>query len=196
MAEDKAAENPEGKKKLPIVPILLGILVVVIVAVGAVFATLMLTNSLSGNALESELEAIESASQDAGSGAASESEENVPVEPQLMATPNPTRLDTLYYEMARPLTANLTASRKVMQVTVAIMTHYDQMVVNNIQKHELSIRSAMLTVLSNTPEEDLLRPNFREELGEKLRITINSVLEEFEDFGGVEAVFFSEFLVQ
>jgi flagellar FliL protein len=196
MAEEKDSESGEVKKKLPIVPILLGVLIVLVVAIGAVFATLMMTNSLSDNQLESELDAIESSSRDAESGASPELEEVIPAEPKLMATPNPTRLDTLYYEMARPLTANLTASRKVMQVTVAIMTHYDQMVVDNIMKHELSIRSAMLTVLSNTPEEDLLRPNFREELGEKLRITINSVLEEFEDFGGVEAVFFSEFLVQ
>jgi flagellar FliL protein len=70
------------------------------------------------------------------------------------------------------------------------------LVVNNILKHELAIRSAMLTVLSSTPEENLTRPNFRVELAEELRITINSVLEQFENFGGVETVFFSEFLIQ
>jgi flagellar FliL protein len=119
-----------------------------------------------------------------------------PAAPQLMVTPSPSRLATLYYEMQRPLTANLSGSRRVMQVTVAIMTHYDQMVVDNIVKHELAIRSALLTVLANTPEENLTRENFRLEIGEEMRISINSVLEQFEDFGGVESVYFTEFLIQ
>jgi flagellar FliL protein len=76
------------------------------------------------------------------------------------------------------------------------MTHYDQLVVDNILKHELAIRSALLTVLSNTPEENLDRADFRIELGEEMRISINAVLEQFENFGGVESVYFTEFLIQ
>jgi flagellar FliL protein len=68
--------------------------------------------------------------------------------------------------------------------------------VDNIVKHEMAIRSALLTVLSNTPEANLERPDFRLELGEEMRIGINSVLEQFENFGGVESVYFTEFLIQ
>jgi len=203
MADEKPKDSEDGKKKLPIVPIILGVLVVMLVAGGAVFATLMLTGALSGSALQEELDAIES---DAGAAApdgaatarATNSQRAAPTtaEPTLMVTPNPSRLQTLYHEMERPLTANLGASRRVMQVSVAIMTHYDQMVVNNILKHELAIRSALLGVLSNQPEEALSRPNFRIELAEELRLTINAVLEQFENFGGVETVFFTEFLIQ
>lgn len=199
MADDKAKDSDEGKKKLPIVPIILGILVVILVAGGAVFATLLLTGAFSESALEEELAAIENdAELTATAGtAASAGRAEQPMEPrQLMVTPNPSRLETLYHEMPRPLTANLGGSRRVMQVSVAIMTHYDQMVVNNILKHELSIRSAMLSVLSNQPEEALARPNFRVELAEELRLTINAVLEQFENFGGVENVYFTEFLIQ
>lgn len=199
MADDKAKDSDEGKKKLPIVPIILGILVVILVAGGAVFTTLLLTGAFSESALEEELAAIENnadLSATAGTAASAGAAEQ-PMEPrQLMVTPNPSRLETLYHEMPRPLTANLGGSRRVMQVSVAIMTHYDQMVVNNILKHELSIRSAMLSVLSNQPEEALARPNFRVELAEELRLTINAVLEQFENFGGVENVYFTEFLIQ
>lgn len=199
MADEKAKDSEEGKKKLPIVPIILGILVVILVAGGAVFATLLLTGAFSESALQEELAAIENdAELTATAGtAASAGRAEQPMEPrQLMVTPNPSRLETLYHEMPRPLTANLGGSRRVMQVTVAIMTHYDQMVVDNILKHELSIRSAMLSVLSNQPEEALARPNFRVELAEELRLTINAVLEQFENFGGVETVYFTEFLIQ
>jgi flagellar FliL protein len=83
-----------------------------------------------------------------------------------------------------------------MQITVAVMTHYDECVVANITKQELSVRSAMLSGLTGTTEDDLTNPAFKDDLAEDLRIAINSVLEQYEDFGGIEKVLFSEFLVQ
>jgi len=193
MPDEKNNSADEVKKKLPIVPIIIGVLVVLLVAVGAVFATLMITGSMSDDALEEELAALES---EQGAAAEASAATEPVAEPQLMTTPTPSRLATLYYEMQRPLTANLSGSRRVMQVTIAIMTHYDQLVVDNIIKHELAIRSALLTVLSNTPEENIARENFRLEIGEEMRLTVNSVLEQFENFGGVESVYFTEFLIQ
>jgi flagellar FliL protein len=193
MADDKNIEALDGKKKLPVLPILIGVLLVIVVAAGAVFITLLMTGAFSDSELQAELNNIEQ-QQDIDPFAVAAAAAATPA--TLMVTPNPSRLQTLYYEMARPLTANLAGSRKVMQVTLAVMTHYDQMVVNNIQKHELSIRSALLTVLGNTREEDLLDPAYKEVMAEQLRLTINSVLERHENFGGVESVYFSEFLVQ
>ncbi len=190
MADDKNVEASANKKKLPILPILIGLILIIAIVAGTVFATLLMTGSFSDSELQAELDNIER-----------QQDPDLPKPPaaesaQLMVTPNPSRLQTLYYEMARPLTANLAGSRKVMQVTLAMMTHYDQMVVDNIQKHELSIRSALLTVLGNTRDEDLLDPEYKNFMSEQLRLTINSVLERHEDFGGVESVYFSEFLVQ
>ena len=54
----------------------------------------------------------------------------------------------------------------------------------------------MLSVLTGTTEDDLTNPAFKDDLAEDLRIAINSVLEQYEDFGGIEKVLFSEFLVQ
>jgi flagellar FliL protein len=196
MADEKVASSTEGKKSFPLIPVIVGVLVVVVVAVGAVFATLMLTGAMNDQELEEALAEIETPAAAAEAAAPAEGDPAVPTQPQLLVTPNPERLGTLYYEMPRPLTANINGSRKVMQVTVAVMTHYDQMVIDSIVRHELAIRSAILADMSRTPEDNLLLPDFREQLGEQLRITINAVLEDFGEFAGVESVYFTEFLVQ
>ena len=41
-----------------------------------------------------------------------------------------------YKELSRPLIANLASSRKVMQITLAVMTQYEEKVLENIDKHE------------------------------------------------------------
>ena len=95
-----------------------------------------------------------------------------------METPNPTRLDTLYYEITRPLTANVSNSKKIMQLTVAVMTHYDQMVIDRVIKHELQIRSAMLAVLSAVTEDQTVTHTVKEDLAESLKLAANQVLED------------------
>ena len=104
--------------------------------------------------------------------------------------------DSAYVEIERPLVANIVNSRKVMQVKVAIMTHYDDRVVANMEKHEFAIRSEMLDVMRKIDENRISEPNFRSDLAEQLKIAVNSVLERYEDFGGVEEVMFTEFVVQ
>jgi len=53
-----------------------------------------------------------------------------PVVPELLETPNPSRLETLYFQMPAAFTANLANSRKVMQISITVMTHYDQLVID------------------------------------------------------------------
>jgi flagellar FliL protein len=45
-------------------------------------------------------------------------------------------------------------------------------------------------------EADINQADFRKALAENLRLTINSLLEKYEGFGGVEEVSFTEFVVQ
>jgi flagellar FliL protein len=188
MAEENDVEAGE-KKKSPVMMILIAVLASVLVSVGAVMGTLYFTGFFSEETeLEQELARLEAE--------AEEPAEPAVQTPQLMETPDPTRLDTLYYEMTRPLTANVSNSRKVMQITVAVMTHYDQVVIDRIVKHELLIRSAMLAVVSAVTEEDFAQPDFKDRLAEDLKLAVNSQLEVLEDFGGVEKVLFVEYLVQ
>jgi flagellar FliL protein len=45
-------------------------------------------------------------------------------------------------------------------------------------------------------EAEIEKPTFRIELAEKLRLALNAVLERYEDFGGIEQVLFTEFIIQ
>ena len=96
----------------------------------------------------------------------------------------------------KALVANVSGSRKVMQVTLSLMTTYDDRVFKNVEKHRAALRSSALDVLRLVTEADLAKPDFRAELAVKLRERINSELERLERFGGIEEVFFSEFVYQ
>ena len=65
-----------------------------------------------------------------------------------------------------------------------------------MERHDFAIRSEMLDVIRKVDESALSAPGFRKDLQEKLKVAVNSVLERYEDFGGVEAVMFTEFVVQ
>ena len=101
-----------------------------------------------------------------------------------------------YYALEKPLLSNVSGSRKVMQVTLTIMTHYDDRVIKNVKTHELALRAGILDVMRQKTEVDLREPDFRKALAEEVRLTINSLLEKYEGFGGIEEVMFTEFVVQ
>lgn len=188
MAAEEAQSEVQEKPRSILVPVLIGVLVSVLLSVGSVVGALYFTGYFSDETpLEAELARLDEEAA---------AQEEAPLQPQLMETPNPSRLDTLYYEMSRPLTSNVTASRKVMQITVALMTHYDQIVIDRVVKHELQVRSAMLAVLSAVTEEQLMSSSFKDDLAESLKLAANEVLEQQEDFGGIEKVLFVEYLVQ
>jgi flagellar FliL protein len=101
-----------------------------------------------------------------------------------------------YYALEKPLLSNLAGSRKVMQVTLTVMTHYDDRVIKNVKTHELALRAGILDVMRQKTEADLREPDFRKALAEEVRLNINSLLEKYEGFGGIEEVMFTEFVVQ
>ena len=107
-----------------------------------------------------------------------------------------TRLKNTFMEIERPLVANIVNSRKVMQVRVAIMTHGANRDVQIIEKHEFATRSALLDVMRRVDEATLSEANFRLDLAERMKKAINTTLENYEDFGGVDEVLFTEFIVQ
>ena len=115
---------------------------------------------------------------------------------QVLDSPELTRFENTYMEIERPMVANIVNSRKVMQIKIAIMTHYDDRVVANMEKHAPAIRSEVLDVIRKIDEQQLNAPNFRRDLATDIKISMNSVLERYEDFGGVEEVLFTEFVVQ
>ena len=111
-------------------------------------------------------------------------------------SPDSPRFEYTYHQLKRDFLSNLMSSKKVMSIQISIMTRYDERVFENVDKHEAALRSVILDVLRQTTEADLVRPEFRKDLAIKLRDAINSLLEKLEDFGGIEEVFFTSFVVQ
>jgi IMP dehydrogenase len=75
-------------------------------------------------------------------------------------------------------------------------TRYDQRVIDNLKKHEFALRSVMMDVMRQSQEGEINKPEFRVDLAKKLRDSMNALLEKYEEFGGVEDVFFTSFIVQ
>ena len=190
-----AAPAPESteeapKKKKPIL-LIAGIAVgTIVLLVGVVFGTLFFSGYFEKKA---ELAAMEKL--DELEAAATKARDEAPSKIKKEA-PEETRFEKNYMQMDKELMTNLTGSRKVMVVQVALMTRYDQRVFDNVKKHDFALRSAMLDVLRQTTEAELARSDFRKNLADKLKAVMNEVLEKNEDFGGIEDVFFTSFVVQ
>jgi flagellar protein FliL len=222
MAAAAAPEAPvegegEEKKKGPLVKIIVMVLVVLILIGGSVAGTLFATGFFSKKnkaeeAIDAQLDKLDAAE---GHGAPADGHEapkadahgapadshgkpgaEPPTKELVANDADNQRWKFNYYTLEKPLLSNLTGSRKVMQVQVTIMTHYDDRVIKNIKTHELPIRAAMLDVMRLNTEADINQADFRKALAENLRLTINSLLEKYEGFGGVEEVSFTEFVVQ
>ena len=103
---------------------------------------------------------------------------------------------TAYFSFAESFTSNLRGSAGLVQVSLAASTHYDGRVLMWLKKHELAARSAVLVVLADTPEEDVLTQAGKDRLKKRLADAINNVLIRAEGFGGIEDVYFQSFLVQ
>ena len=103
---------------------------------------------------------------------------------------------TSYHNFSEDFTSNLKNSSALVQVSLACSTRYDGRVLMWLKKHELAIRSAILVVLADTPEEDAYTPEGKQRLAKRLADAINKVLTETEGFGGVDQVYFKGFLVQ
>jgi flagellar FliL protein len=190
---DEIEEEEGGKKGGGLVKILLIVVLVLVLLVGAVFGTLFFTgffDKQDEKAAEEKVAALEAAAADAADPTKAEPKRLTKDSPEL------TRFEYHYMEIEREFLANLTNSRKVMQLQLAVMTNFDQRVFENVTKHEFALRNAVLDLMRQVTEADLLKPNFRRELAANLKAEMNAVLEKYEDFGGIEEVYFTNFVVQ
>ena len=112
------------------------------------------------------------------------------------ATPEEEVFETIYHEFAGTFTTNLAGSRKMLQVGIGVSTQYDDTVMENVDAHQLALRSIILGVISDFSEEQVRGGEGREMLADALRDAINAKLEELENFGGVEDVHFTSFVLQ
>ena len=195
MADEEVDAGEEGKKSPILGYILIGVGVVVALAI-TVLATMYFVGYFDPDSAERIEATVQQLEMDADEARQRAEELAKGPSKETLDSPELTRFENTYMEIERPLVANIVNSRKVMQIKVAIMTHYDDRVVANMEKHAFAVRSEMLDVMRKIDETRLSEPNFRADLAEQLKIAVNSVLEKYEDFGGVEEVMFTEFVVQ
>jgi len=195
MADEEIEAGEDGKKSSILTYILIGVGVIVALAI-TVLATMYFVGYFDPDSAERIEETVQQLEMDAAEARQRAEDLAKGPDKETLDSPELTRFENTYMEIERPLVANIVSSRKVMQIKVAIMTHYDDRVVANMEKHEFAIRSEMLDVMRKIDEARLSDPNFRAELAEQLKLAVNSVLEKYEDFGGVEEVMFTEFVVQ
>ena len=210
MAEE-VVEAEEAKPKKPIVMIIVAGVVLLVLLAAAIGGTLFATgffDSKDKKAAEAALADMEGKGGKDGHGAkdghgGKDDGHGKPAAPGASA-PQPVakspaemqRFEYRYHEMEKDLVANLTGSKKVMQIKLAIMTRYDDRVINNIKKHEFALRSVALDVMRQTKAEELDQADFRKRLAEKIRDEMNSALQKLEDFGGIEEIHFTNFITQ
>ena len=111
-------------------------------------------------------------------------------------TPEEEVFETIYHEFPGTFTTNLAGSRKMLQVGVGVSTQYDDTVMMNVEAHQLALRSVILGVISDFSEDDVKGATGREKLAAALRDGINGKLEALENFGGIEEVHFTSFVLQ
>jgi flagellar FliL protein len=221
MAEEAAAapeEQVEGepKKKGPLLKIILivvGVLLLIGISVGGTLFATGFFSKKPKEAVDAQLDKLEGQGdghapagdghggekKDDGHGTKDDHGKPAADAPQKeLASPEgeAERWKFNYYALEKPLLSNVAGSRKVMQVTLTIMTHYDDRVIKNVKTHELALRAGILDVMRQKTESDLLKPDFRKALAEDVKLVINSLLEKYEGFGGIEDVMFTEFIVQ
>ena len=127
-----------------------------------------------------------------------EAEADNSTEPQKQSkdTPKEDVFETIYHEFAGTFTTNLDGSRKMLQLGIGVSTQYDDTVMMNVESHQLALRSVILGVISNFSEEDVKGSAGREMLAVSIRDAINGKLEALENFGGIEEVHFTSFVLQ
>ena len=189
-----AAEEPEvaeePKKKKPIVLIIGGVVGLIVLIVGIVLGTLYFTGYFAPKPVVDE-----HAAEAAADGHGDKKDDKKPGK-KAKDSPELTRFEYTYMQVEREFLVNISGSKKVMSVQIAVMTHYDDRVFENVKKHDFAIRSAVMDVMRLTTDADLVKPEFRKDLAVKIRDAINTLLEKYEDFGGIEEVHFTNFIVQ
>jgi flagellar protein FliL len=120
------------------------------------------------------------------------------LEPQKVSKETPVNetFVTSYYTFADNFTTNLNKSKQFLQISVGVSTQYDETVIENVEKHQMALRSEVLGVMGTYSVDDIDGKVGRDKLADSIKDAINLKLEDLEGFGGVEGVHFTSFVLQ
>ena len=109
---------------------------------------------------------------------------------------NPGQFKASYYSLHDVFTSNLKGSEGFVQLGLGVSTYYDERVLENVKLHEMAVRSAVLMVLADQDPAALATPQGKLALKATLSKAINDVLKAKEGFGGIDDVYFTNFVMQ
>ena len=190
---EKGTEG-EPKPKKSFVKIALGVVGLIVLLVGTVFGTLFFSGYFNPKPPVDP----DAAETDAHGGGGKGKKEGKDAKPDKVSKKSPelARFEYRYMQIEKDFLVNVMNSKKVMSISLAVMTRYDDRVFDNVKKHDFALRSAVLDILRQVPESEINKPEFRVELARKVRDAMNTLLEKYEDFGGIEEVLYTNFVVQ
>jgi flagellar FliL protein len=193
MADDANNEPKKSRGILKILGFVFGGLFLVGAGLGAGFFMFGSDQPDPSEEIEQIIERkmVEADEKKAADEKAAESESKVAKE-----TPEVKTFMTTYFEFPGTFTTNLMNSRKFLQVGLGVSTQYDDKVMVNVEAHQLGLRSEILNTISEFSEADIQGKAGREQLANALTESINQKLIALEDFGGVQEVHFTSFVLQ
>ncbi|MET0370765.1 MAG: flagellar basal body-associated FliL family protein [Sphingobium sp.] len=132
-----------------------------------------------------------------GGGGANAASGHAPGKGIDLPTPsNPAAYQATYFQIATPFTSNMVDTDAFAQISIAVSTYYDMRVIEALKQHEMAIRSQVLMMLAQQPEAMLATPEGKRDLQGKIRGIINDVLKQKTGYGGVDNVYFTNFVIQ
>ncbi|MFT5888950.1 MAG: flagellar FliL protein [Zhongshania sp.] len=127
--------------------------------------------------------------------------EVIPVEGAEVVAPAPAAAPAMktpeYYSLAPNFVVNLQGERgsRFLMVEIELMSRRDD-TFSGVEQYEPRIRNDLLMLLSNLDREAIVTVEQRQKIQTDALEVINSVLKEESGKGGVDAVYFSKFVVQ
>lgn len=109
---------------------------------------------------------------------------------------DPQVFQATYHQIEQNFTSNLRGGNSFVQIGLGVSTYYDERVIENLNKHQMAIRSAILMTLSEQDPLVIASAEGKEQLRQQLKSAVNGVLTNKEGFGGIEEVFFTSFVTQ
>ena len=109
---------------------------------------------------------------------------------------NPAAYQATYFQLQAPFTSNMSDTDAFAQISVAVSTYYDMRVIEAIKTHEMAIRSQVLMMLAQQPETMLATPEGKRLLQGKIKSVINDILKQKAGYGGIDNVYFTNFVIQ
>jgi len=193
MADEENNQPKKGRGILKILGFVFGGLFLVGAGLGAGFFMFSSNQPDPSEEIEQIIERkmVEADEKKAAEDKAAEGESKVAKE-----TPEVKTFMTTYFEFPGTFTTNLMNSRKFLQVGLGVSTQYDDKVMANVEAHQLGLRSEILNTISEFSEADIQGKAGREQLAKALTESINQKLIALEDFGGVQEVHFTSFVLQ